>query len=242
VAAVVVAAASVSGAVALRGPAPHRSEVAVVDLAYVAQHLAALGPATDYVVKVHSSRPDGSALTWLDRATGDLRADTFAPDGSRVQSVSESGDPRTGSTVVWVDYAARTWFSFTRDPVPAAVVSPVPADDSVALGAYSDPSNLRAAVDKGWLTVIGQDSVNGAQTTHLRLSITSPKAVDIDVWLDDATYLPIRMVDGTPGYRDSMELSWMPRTAANLAELTLSAPAGFTRAPVPAGPKKIPPS
>jgi hypothetical protein len=240
-----VVAVSVSAAVALDRPAATSGNVAappVVDAAFVAAHLAALGPATDYVVKTRLVRANQVSVQWVDRATGDMRGDVFAADGSPQTSVSQTGDFRKGATVVYVDFTTRTWRTYTRDPIPNAVVPPAPAPDSVSLGAYADPQNLRSAIDKGWLTVVGPEQVNGVATTHVRLSLPSPKSVTIDAWLDDATFLPIRMDNGLPGDRDTMELSWLPRTPANLAEVTVTVPAGFTKTAVPSVPDKLPPN
>jgi hypothetical protein len=253
VAAVAVVAASVTGAVLVHRPSAPAFTAnpptgtpnpPVIDAAFVSARLAALGPATDYVVKVHSVKPgntpDATDDTWIDRTTGDLRSDSFAADGSRLFSAGQTGDRRTtGITVLWVDFPSRTWFSYTRDPDPA--LSPgVQQPEGVALGAYSDPQNVRDAIDKGYLSVIGQEQVDGVATTHARLSFDSPKVVSVDLWLDNTTFLPIKMIDGVRGNLDTMTLQWLPRTPPNLAELTVTPPAGFTRTPAPPVPNKIP--
>jgi hypothetical protein len=51
------------------------------------------------------------------------------------------------------------------------------------------------------------------------------------LWVDAVTYLPLRTVSEGGGYTYEVESTYLPPTAANLAKLNVTIPAGFTRTP-----------
>lgn len=90
-------------------------------------------------------------------------------------------------------------------------------------------ATLRSAVTCGALTVAGRQPVDGTEAIELTSRPGSP--IPETVWVDPATYLPVRMVvhpyPGLPGGARTADITWLPPTAQNLAKLTVSVPAGF---------------
>jgi hypothetical protein len=91
-------------------------------------------------------------------------------------------------------------------------------------------TTLRNAVSCGTLTVAGQQTVDGIAAIELSSSPGSQLAET--VWVNPATYLPVRIVvhpfPGKPTW-ESADIAWLPPTAQNLARLTVPIPAGFRR-------------
>lgn len=176
-------------------------------VAYVSAHTdTALANASNYVLR--TSSPVG-VISWTDPVTGRSRADSAGPPAT---SSLRSGPVAQGPTVLTVDYGTRTWW--TRQ------LPPLPAGTPVGLDAYTDPKQIRAALNAGALQLIG-----GVDTIHLRLA-GNPQ---LDLWVDAGSYLPVRLT-GTKGKDIStVTFAWLPRTAENLAKTELSPPAGYPR-------------
>ncbi len=87
------------------------------------------------------------------------------------------------------------------------------------------------------MTDVGPAEVDGQRAIHLVQGST--KAGEIDMWVDPATYLPIRTIETAPGESATSDRAirddykWLPDTAANLSLLTPAGavPAGFTQVP-----------
>jgi hypothetical protein len=163
--------------------------------------------------------------TWWDR-TGARTVTVMGPGGAPAQAVQESlvGDQ---VTMLTVDYTRHVWWRNTvsePEKVPVATAFGVP---------YADPDRIRADLARGALVLIGNEQVAGHATEHLRmtLNIDGTAAVAEDLWVDSATFLPVRLIGqkGPKGFTVFYE--WLPRTAENLARLELTPPAGFTEQP-----------
>jgi hypothetical protein len=138
-----------------------------------------------------------------------------------------------GKTVtITINYSSRTWTTTTYpfgSATPANVPGPRPQSKAQAAAALWD------AVKAGSVTVVGPAEVDGQRAIHLVQG--SSRAGEIDMWVNPATYLPIRTIDTAPG--DSVTSShairddyqWLPDTAVNMRLLTAAGaiPAGFTR-------------
>jgi len=83
----------------------------------------------------------------------------------------------------------------------------------------------------------GPAEADGQRAIHLVQGST--KTGEIDMWVDPATYLPIRTIETAPGESATSDRAirddykWLPDTAANLSLLTPAGavPAGFTQVP-----------
>lgn len=140
---------------------------------------------------------------------------------------------RTQFTLITVDFGKKTW-SRRLEQLPAG---PAPIKLGCNLRHYlskslapdetylsTAPSSIRAALACGGLRISGHGQVNGVAVIKMtgtpRLS-KYPLTVDVS----PATYLPVRLKFGNLWWN----YRWLAPTAANLASLTVHAPAGFQR-------------
>ena len=87
-----------------------------------------------------------------------------------------------------------------------------------------DPAKLTTALAAGELTLVGKETFAGVAVLHLRGSDSSGTR---DIWVNAASYLPVRAeASGTFGsYR--IEYEWVPRTDATLRDLLPAIPNGY---------------
>jgi hypothetical protein len=98
--------------------------------------------------------------------------------------------------------------------------------------------SIQQAIASGTLELLGHETVNGLDTLHLRL-FGPDRSYRVDIWVDSATYLPVRDIAGKssgnagpdefPAEIAVTTYSWLPRTDENLARLVLTPPAGFVQ-------------
>ncbi len=93
-------------------------------------------------------------------------------------------------------------------------------------------STLRNAVSCGALAVTERQPVDGIEA--IELTSRPGSAINETVWVDPATYLPVRinvdLVPGAPTWQ-MVNITWLPATAQNLVKLTVPVPAGFRHIP-----------
>jgi hypothetical protein len=153
---------------------------------------------------------------WYDPRTGDQRT-------AETETQQERGTRLTADRRVFtaVDHAARTW---ERTEFPQ-----VPEDRAGDVMGAPTPGEVRELLaDSGspW-KLVGHE----AGTLHLRQA-------HVDVWVDDATYRPTRMVTVKEA-KATVEstFTWLPRTSANLTRVAVRVPDGYRRvAPRAEGP------
>lgn len=124
----------------------------------------------------------------------------------------------TKTEVIDVEYGSRTW-SVTTAPV--AVQS-----ETGSLRA------LRESIANGELTIVRKTELDGQ--TVLELTTRSKGAGKGSVqtwWVDPATYLPVRTLSIDGGVTNQVDYGFLPPTPANIGELKVTIPAGFTRTP-----------
>ena len=124
----------------------------------------------------------------------------------------------TKTEVIDVEYGSLTW-SVTTAPV--AVQS-----ETGSLQA------LRESIANGELTVVRKTELDGQ--TVLELTTRSQGAGKGSVqtwWVDPATYLPVRTLSIDGGVTNQVDYGFLPPTPANIGELKVTIPAGFTRTP-----------
>ena len=106
-----------------------------------------------------------------------------------------------------------------------------PASGGVTLSV--DPDDIRRWLSDRTLygvSIVGTEQINGVNVLHLRVQTTS-SADNADLWVDDASYEPVRVVRSKSGFTVQDDVEWLERTPQNLALLTLVPPAGYTLAP-----------
>jgi hypothetical protein len=160
---------------------------------------------------------------------------------SLTQDLDAAGKPVLGylmtvtpdkTVTITINYSSRTWATTTYpfgSATPANAPGPRPQSNAQAAAA------LWNAVKAGSVTVVGPAEVDGQRAIHLVQG--SSRAGEIDMWVNPATYLPIRTIDTAPGesvtsshaIRDDYQ--WLPDTAANMRLLTVAGaiPAGFAQ-------------
>ena len=115
-------------------------------------------------------------------------------------------------------------------PLPVLFRLGLPGIGSVASSAPATATSaLRNAVSCGTLKVAGHQRVDGVNAVKLQSSAGS--LISETIWVDPGSYLPVRVVAnpsaGGFGVKQTADISWLPPTAQNLADLTMSAPASF---------------
>jgi hypothetical protein len=151
--------------------------------------------------------------------------------GSPVLGYLMTATPDTTVTIT-INYRDRTWSTATYPwgyATPPDTPGPLPQTTAQAADA------LRAAISAGSMTEAGPAEVDGQRAIHLVQG--SAQTGEIDMWVDPATYLPIRTIDTAPGESAASDRAirddykWLPDTAANLSLLTPAGaiPAGFTQ-------------
>jgi hypothetical protein len=105
------------------------------------------------------------------------------------------------------------------------------------------PSYIRQQIAAGRFTVAGKAEIDGRPAIKLIIHEPADPGVrtDATLWVDAATYLPLRSVIKSVGIRPGGQLdlttvndmSYLAPTAANLAKVHISIPAGFTRESLP---------
>ncbi|WP_163511893.1 hypothetical protein [Fodinicola acaciae] len=228
--AAVLAIAGTVTAVRLATPAqtaPHTDRMTVV------AHIQKAVSEGDYVVRSHSaySTSDGrrvEATSWSDAVTGVTRTSTTV-GGARTDIVTKGG-----STTV-VSYRDRSWWQLR--PAPA----PQPTEGIRLDGPPDTTAKIKAALATGMFLVDKgkQQTIRGHRTLQLSSSRPHPVLGSMTIWVDAGSYLPVRIAgNGDAKIRFvGADLDWLPRTAANLANLDPAIPSGFRRVDRPIEPK-----
>lgn len=196
--------------------------------------------------------------TWFYQ--GRTRTEGFAADGRVAIDIgpstpTRSRGPQAPTDLIAVDLNARQWFQ-PLTPFALPYSPPVPhscntRDDWLAGGPFSSAefaALVQKALSCGQFRADGQQQVNGARA--LRLAGTpqllrqlrgdewgrnGPRAVTL--WVDATTFLPVRVT--VAGWkipdRKTTDFSWLKPTAANLAMLRVTVPAGMHEVQLPAG-------
>jgi hypothetical protein len=106
---------------------------------------------------------------------------------------------------------------------------------SLTLGLSADAAGIRHQLATGQFTIIRRGVVNGHKAIELGLTgLSSHKtglhATAARLWVDAASYLPLRQVlRFSTGRQDVTDYRFLPPTAANLAKLRPLIPAGYHR-------------
>ena len=133
--------------------------------------------------------------------------------------------------VVAVDYPSRTWWHQPNGSIPAP---PWTIPDVIAVG------SLRNALAHGKWSDLGTTTLDGQPAIEL-LQHDPPAGNALTVWVDPNSFRPIQeaLVYTTTdrGHRVdrtvTSTLEYLPPTPANLAQLNVTIPAGFTQTPPP---------
>lgn len=207
-----------------RSPTPH-----IQDAAYLtAQITRALdGVDHDIFYTVSQNRTDDGYVSvehmW-ELANGSANRDEEFHNG---QPFWDDSHNYTIAQELSVDYPSRT---YTVAPLDFCFGSE--KCDGAPLPSGLDPVDIKQVIASGDLKIVGQgEVVNGQSAIHLQgsdLDIMVSGGV-IDLWVSESSYLPIRYtLTGGSNDRDA-DITVLPPTKENLAQLIPTIPPGFTK-------------
>ena len=223
--------------------------------AYVVSHVEKAVAGENYVL--HAERVVTGAgagagvsariVSWAYR--GRTRYEQYRPDGGQLATDSGTAIIAGKLSGVVVTYHSGTWYWMPPD---AFTGGPVNGCGAFALAAETDnppdwPSFIRATLACGAAAVAGRAKINGVETIKINSNVTvalgdgsrgARLRVRYTLYVNPATYLPVRMVSGpvlrlhdgqqSPASFSLVEdLQWLPPTAANVAKASVPIPAGF---------------
>ncbi|HEY5352293.1 MAG TPA: hypothetical protein VIK57_07540 [Streptosporangiaceae bacterium] len=172
--------------------------------------------------------PVSSSLNWSYRGTAKFSA--FTAGGQRVFDVRMTSAHQTLSSTA-VFYRNHTWWTSTPDirlsggnGGPSGCVR---GHEIVLRKGQGNgwPGFIRSQLACGAYTVVGRQVVGGVDA----IKITGASGTFV-FWVNPATYLPVQMA--LPQQRTQFQ--WLSPTPANLAQLKVTVPAGFTQVQPPA--------
>jgi hypothetical protein len=248
----VAAVAGVAATVALSGQGqPHRPGIETT--AYLVSHIdSALAAVDDDMMQIHGEVSYASqgkqnnfrVDTWSYRnQTHDLWFFNGVEGNASHSYKTINSRPVWKVTSVSLDYRNRVATKATAiSPGPVTTIlscsghgqsyragAPVPG----AFGsAASVAASMRALLSCGGLSISWHQHYHGTEAIKI-VSHARPATLEVTqvIWVNEATYLPIAVT--TPGGTASpgtatTQYAWLPPTKANLANLTVAIPPGFT--------------
>ena len=235
-------AAAVTAALIIPGPAAPATEDTAYVVSQVTQALTAVPANAILFTQMTITGPDSATDAVMDMwrgGDGQGRTEIFVSG----QIVSEYGVAVTGTAVtrVSISYRDKTWSrAVSHSSTPSVPSASASAQDTIACGSADDAIgisvNAKAIADQlrsrescGLLKADGTATVGGV--TAIRLTEPTNDGVTASWYVNSATYLPIRRTVTQRGVLLSTDaFQWLPRTAANLARLSLPvAPRGFAQ-------------
>jgi hypothetical protein len=148
--------------------------------------------------------------------------------GQPVAAEQNTANGRHGMATVAVDYRDRTWWRATTTLKPGARTPAQPSCFS--------PGGVQPVFSETWQSYIRQELSCGAYTENGHQRVDGIDAIKLTgsngvvLWINPATYLPVRQAGPGAGVTD---FRWYRATPASLAKLKVAIPAGFRRVPPP---------
>ena len=192
-----------------------------------------LQPAGPFAVRAsHGSASSPWAVRydqrWMYRDSA--RAAAYGPSGQAVFELGARLPAGAAGHSVGVSYVNRTWWqqSLAAQPAPTGSPSiscgpPIQIPVGVGWAGY-----IRYQLSCGEYSVAGRGRVDGVNA----IKIVSKQGT-ITFWVSPRSYLPVRLILGLGGLHFRTDFRWLPPTPANLAQLKVTVPAGFTQVPPP---------
>jgi hypothetical protein len=184
------------------------------------------------VLRVLAGRGAGSPWTvgYLVRWSyqGTMRVSAFSADGHRVFDLT-AAPVRGMLTSTAVFYRSGTWWRGVIGPVSGGNgPAPVQCVPGIQIGPGGWPAFLSHALTCGEYAKGGHRRIGGIDAVELTGNGGSV------IWVNPATYLPVRAVFGMPGgLRIQTDFGWFTPTRARLAQLHVPVPPGFRQVSAP---------
>jgi hypothetical protein len=195
------------------------------------------------LVTVADLRSQGSTSVagWVYREQDKFAS--YTGDG-QLTSVAGITAARHRMTTTSVDYQHGTWWRriwpaqlpLAPEPEPGCGALNFAGPDILGLGG-GQAAALRTALNCGDYTMAGTHVVDGVEALELRQIPSAASQSQLTFWVDPASYLPVRCVvtSHVPGMTGRIQANyrWLAPTPANVAELDITIPPGFTHASAP---------
>ncbi|MFG1915016.1 hypothetical protein [Micromonospora sp. NPDC048898] len=173
-------------------------------------------------------KPASSIELWADPTTKRERQDNKILFGD-VRSYTLALD---GSTAVELNHDKKKWWTYQ-----ISSLKPLDTNQVQHLPPSLNPADLKRAVDSGKVTLVGKEQLDGRQTLHLQWlggpdsAMDAAKAAEesMQIWVDTDSYRPVRVINKVLTGTTTSDYEWLPRTEANLAEVTVTPPADYRK-------------
>jgi hypothetical protein len=165
----------------------------------------------------------------------------YAADGSALVSEGFRSDSQLRTFTI-VNYVSRTWWRDTYNlagrPLYSlvALAPPRHCEPSTSVNLDPSPQWIRYYLECGLIVMVGRQHVDGIDAVKFvsakPLSARpSPAHFSLVLWINPATYLPVRTVVYTTNRQrwEQQDMQWLPPTHANMAKVRLPIPTGFHR-------------
>jgi hypothetical protein len=174
----------------------------------------------------------GSVVSWSYRGTGKITE--YTATGRRVLDEKITTDMAGARVSVGVSYRDGTWWRTAAGPPPGPpgrTGPPAPVrcgGRDAAIGSGGWAALIHAELGCGRYTPAGRQRVDGVDA----IKITGRDGLAV-LWVDPATYLPVRALLAFAQERPQTDFRWLPPAQASLALLNVPVPAGFQQVPAP---------
>jgi hypothetical protein len=232
-----------AAAAALAGTGPGQDTQAQTAAYVLSRTEAALAAVSqqNFIQAIHQTLSGGrgsESVWWYGQQE---RLASYAPGG---RPTLDSGNQVVRNQEIFTDvrYDQRTWdrWTITIPRVAPPSSAPAPCAEAGLIQGMGLPgpddwaAEFRTALSCGVYQVAGTEQVDGMHL--IKLTPVHPAPATTVFWIDAVTYLPVRaeIVYGQGDTDKDVEVfQWLPPTAANLKNLDVPIPAGFTRVPPP---------
>jgi hypothetical protein len=183
----------------------------------------------DNLIEYASTDYPGHDTTVIREYRGVARISRYDSAGQLVEDQSVSPPGNGESRGFAVDYTNGTWSSMTLYWVgrqgPTSLGCTAPAEDPLLIiGSGGWSAVIRAALNCGVYRADGYQEADGVRAIRLNDTYTGTNTT---LWIDPATYLPVRAVFTDRGQQVRADFRWLSPTSASLAQLHVAIPAGF---------------
>jgi hypothetical protein len=212
--------------------------------AYVVKHVQSALDAVNEIAYMHFTSSPAWAVSPMDIWVYDgpqgqaSRAEYFSSLGGQLlEEIGTTATPANYATSIIVDPNGKTWSKQSyQGPKPSGTGCGTPVPTS--LDSFAEiAAGLREYLACGALSYEGKQQVDGVNALKL-VSVQQRQgktlaALTTIIWVDPATYLPVRLTTQWTRPIVSVlmryDIRWLPPTRANLALLTVRIPPGFTQ-------------
>jgi len=192
-----------------------------------------LDPAGPFAVRVSHGSPSSPWAVSYDQRWmyhSSARATAYGPSGQAVFGLGATLPAGAVGRSIGVSYVNRTWWqqSLPARPVPSAS-APINCGPQIQIPVgVGWAGYIRHQLSCGEYSVAGRQWVDGVDA----VKIVSKQGM-ITLWVNPHSYLPVRLILDLGRINSRTDFRWLPPTPANLAQLTVTVPAGFSQVPPP---------